>query len=291
MDYIVRATAAGERVRAFAATTRDLVEQARSIHNTSPAATAALGRLLTGAAMMGITMKGEADIMTIMVKGDGPIGGITVTADAHGNVKGYVNNPNVLLHARPDGKLDVGGAVGKGTLTVIRDLGLKEPYVGSVELATGEIGDDLTLYYSVSEQTPASVGLGVLLSRENVVEQAGGFMVQLMPDTPDEVIDVLEKNIGAVHSVTDLLKSGMTPEDILNKLLDGLEPEILDRCETKLSCNCSYDRMARALISLGREELSSLIAEGEPVELVCQFCKSKYSFSVDDLKAMLEAAG
>lgn len=291
MDYIVRAIAAGGQVRAFAATTKDLVEKARSIHNTSPAATAALGRLLTGAAMMGITMKGAADIMTVMIKGDGPIGGITVTADAHGNVKGYVNNPEVLLHARPDGKLDVGGAVGKGTLTVIRDLGLKEPYVGSVELATGEIGDDLTLYYSVSEQTPASVGLGVLLSRGNVVEQAGGFMIQLMPGTSDEVIDVLEANIGAVRSVTDLLKSGMTPEDILNRLLSGLDPEMLGRCETQFSCNCSFDRMARALISLGRQDLTSLIEEGQPVELVCQFCRSRYTFSLDDLKAMLEAAG
>ena len=287
MDYIIRATAANERIRAFAATTRDLVEQARAIHNTSPVATAALGRLLTGAAMMGITMKGAADIMTIMVKGDGPIGGITVTTDSRGHVKGYVNNPNVLIHANAQGKLDVGGAVGKGTLTVIRDLGLKEPYVGSVQLATGEIGDDLTLYYSTSEQTPASVGLGVLLSRNNVVEQAGGFMIQLMPDTPDEVIDQLEANISGVKSVTNLLKEGLTPEDILHQLLAGLDVEFLDRCEPKLSCNCSRDRMARALISLGKKELNSLIEEGEPVELVCQFCKSAYTFTVDDLKEML----
>ena len=287
MDYIIRATAANERIRAFAATTRDLVEQARAIHNTSPVATAALGRLLTGAAMMGITMKGAADIMTIMVKGDGPIGGITVTTDSRGHVKGYVNNPNVLIHANAQGKLDVGGAVGKGTLTVIRDLGLKEPYVGSVQLATGEIGDDLTLYYSTSEQTPASVGLGVLLSRDNVVEQAGGFMIQLMPDTPDEVIDQLEANISGVKSVTNLLKDGLTPEDILHQLLAGLDVEILDRCEPALSCNCSRDRMARALISLGKKELNSLIEEGEPVELVCQFCKSAYTFTVDDLKEML----
>ena len=287
MDYIIRATAANERIRAFAATTRDLVEQARAIHNTSPVATAALGRLLTGAAMMGITMKGAADIMTIMVKGDGPIGGITVTTDSRGHVKGYVNNPNVLIHANAQGKLDVSGAVGKGTLTVIRDLGLKEPYVGSVQLATGEIGDDLTLYYSTSEQTPASVGLGVLLSRDNVVEQAGGFMIQLMPDTPDEVIDQLEANISGVKSVTNLLKEGLTPEDILHQLLVGLDVEFLDRCEPKLSCNCSRDRMARALISLGKKELNSLIEEGEPVELVCQFCKSAYTFTVDDLKEML----
>ena len=289
MDYIIRATAANERIRAFAATTRDLVEQARAIHNTSPVATAALGRLLTGAAMMGITMKGAADLMTVMVKGDGPIGGITVTADSRGHVKGYVNEPNVLIHANAQGKLDVGGAVGKGTLTVIRDLGLKEPYVGSVQLATGEIGDDLTYYYSASEQTPAAVGLGVLLSRDNVVEQAGGFMIQLMPDTPDEVIDQLEANISGVKSVTELLKAGLTPENILHQLLAGLDVEILDRCEPVLSCNCSRDRMARALISLGREELGSLIEEGEPVELVCQFCKSAYTFSIEDLKEMLAA--
>ena len=287
MDYIIRATAANERIRAFAATTRDLVERARSIHNTSPVATAALGRLLTGAVMMGITMKGAANLMTIMVKGDGPIGGITVTADSRGHVKGYVNEPNVLIHANAQGKLDVGGAVGKGTLTVIRDLGLKEPYVGSVQLATGEIGDDLTYYYSASEQTPSSVGLGVLLSRDNVVEQAGGFMIQLMPDTPDEVIDQLEANISGVKSVTEMLSSGLTPENILHQLLAGLDVEILDRQEVAYFCNCSRDRMARALISLGREELGSLIEEGEPVELVCQFCRSKYTFSVDDLKEML----
>ena len=287
MDHIIRATAANQRIRAFAATTRDLVEQARSIHNTSPVATAALGRLLTGAAMMGITMKGDADLMTVMVKGDGPIGGITVTADSHGRVKGYVNEPNVLIHAKPNGKLDVGGAVGKGTLTVIRDLGLKEPYVGSVQLATGEIGDDLTYYYSASEQTPAAIGLGVLLTRDNVVDQAGGFMIQLMPDTPEEVIDLLEANITGVHSVTEMLKDGMTPEIILHQLLAGLDVEILDRCEPTLSCNCSRDRMARALISLGKKDLASLIEEGEPVELVCQFCKSKYTFSVEDLKEML----
>lgn len=287
MDYIIRATAANERIRAFAATTRDLAERARAIHNTSPVATAALGRLLTGAAMMGITMKGDADLMTILVKGDGPIGGITVTADSHGRVKGYAENPNVLIHANARGKLDVGGAVGKGTLTVIRDLGLKEPYVGSVQLATGEIGDDLTYYYSASEQTPAAVGLGVLLSRDNVVEQAGGFMIQLMPDTPEEVIDMLEANITGVSSVTEMLKDGMTPEIILRQLLAGLDVEILDRCEPAYFCNCSRDRMARALISLGREELGKLIAEGEPVELVCQFCRSAYTFSVEDLKEML----
>ena len=170
---------------------------------------------------------------------------------------------------------------------MIRDLGLKEPYVGSVQLATGEIGDDLTYYYSASEQTPAAIGLGVLLTRDNVVDQAGGFMIQLMPDTPEEVIDLLEANITGVHSVTEMLKDGMTPEIILRQLLAGLDVEILDRCEPILSCNCSRDRMARALISLGKKDLASLIEEGEPVELVCQFCKSKYTFSVEDLKEML----
>ena len=291
MDYIVRASAAGGQIRAFAATTKDLVEEARRIHNTSPVATAALGRLLTGAAMMGITMKGDRDLMTVMIKGDGPINGITVTADSKGRVKGYVNEPNVLIHAKPNGKLDVGGAVGRGTLTVIRDLGLKEPYIGTVELATGEIGDDLTLYYASSEQTPSAVGLGVLLSRENVVSQAGGFMIQLMPGTEDAVIDILEQKIAGISSVTDMLADGLTPEDILQKILGDLDVEFLETHPTQFYCNCSWDRMSRALISLGRKELTTLIEENEPAEVVCQFCRRRYTFSVDDMKAMLEVAG
>ncbi len=290
MDYMIRATAAEDSVRLFAVTTRELVEEARKIHNTSPVATAALGRLLSAGAMMGPMMKGDKDVMTILVRGDGPIGGITVTADSKGNVKGYVHEPNVLIHAKENGKLDVSGAVGNGTLTVIRDLGLKEPYTGQVDLVSGELAEDLTYYFTASEQVPSSVGLGVLLDKTNTVKQAGGFILQLMPDTPEEVIAALEKNLSGITSVTSMLEAGMTPEDIGGKLLDGLTMQVLDRIPVQLSCNCSYERMAQALISIGEKELQSMIEEGHPAELNCQFCGSSYTFSVEDLKEMLEAA-
>ncbi len=291
MDYMIRATAADGQVRAFAAYTKDIVEKARSIHNTSPVATAALGRTLTAGVMMGSMMKGDRDVLTILIKGDGPIGGITVTADSKGGVKGYVGNPEVLLHANEKGKLDVSGAVGRGFLTVIMDLGLKEPYTGQVELVSGELGEDFTYYFTVSEQTPSSVGLGVLLNKENYVDEAGGFIIQLMPGTSDEVIDTLEKNLTGVDSVTKMLKAGMTPEDILNKLLAGLSPEILGRNENiGFRCNCSSERMAKALISLGKKELESLAEGSEPVELNCQFCGSSYRFTPEEIKEMLEVA-
>lgn len=290
MDYMIRATAANDSVRLFAATTRELAEEARRIHNTSPVATAALGRLLTAGVMMGTMMKGDKDILTLMVRGDGPIGGITVTADAKGNVKGYVHEPNVLIHAKENGKLDVSGAVGAGTLTVIKDLGLKEPYTGTVDLVSGEIAEDLTYYFTASEQVPSSVGLGVLLDKTNYVRQAGGFILQLMPDTPEEVIAALEKNLSGITSVTSMLEAGMSPEDIAAKLLSGLEWQILETGPVQLSCNCSYDRMAKALISIGEKELQSMIDEGHPAEVNCQFCGSSYTFSLEDLKEMLEAA-
>ena len=290
MDYIIRASAADGQIRAFAATTRELAEQARKYHNTSPVASAALGRTLTAAAMMGIMMKGQKDVMTIQIRGDGPIGGITVTTDSAGGVKGYVNNPGVMLPANAKGKLDVGGAVGKGTLTVIRDLGLKDPYVGQVDLQTGEIADDLTYYFALSEQVPSSVGLGVLMEKDNTVKQAGGFIVQLMPGTEDDVIDQLEKNLQKIPAVTKILDAGKRPEELLDILLEGLAPEILDKVPTQYKCNCSRDRMAKALISIGEKELRSMIDDGEPVELKCHFCGTGHTFSIDELKAMLEAA-
>ncbi len=290
-DYIVRATAAGGQIRAFAATTRNLVEEARSRHNTSPVATAALGRLMTGGVMMGVMMKGDKDLLTLQVRGDGPIQGITVTADSKGTVKGYVENPMVLIPANSVGKLDVKGAVGRGSLTVIKDLGLKNPYVGQIDLPSGEIAEDLTYYFAVSEQVPSTCGLGVLMNREdNTVKQAGGFIVQLMPGTQDEVIDQLEKNLSDVKSVTSMLEAGNSPEDILNHLLGNMELEILDTIPASFSCNCSWDRVSRALISLGQKELQSLIDEGQPVELKCHFCNEAYQFTVEDLKEMLKVA-
>ena len=286
-DYIVRATAADARIRAFAATTRSLVEEARVRHNTSPVATAALGRLLTAGAMMGSTMKNDSDVLTLRVQGDGPIGSITVTAEANGDVKGCVGNPEVLLHANEKGKLDVAGAVGRGTLTVIKDIVLKEPYSGQIELVSGELAEDLTYYYAVSEQVPSSVALGVLMNRENTVRQAGGFIIQLMPGAEDELIDRLEKHLAGITSITSMLDTGMAPEDILKEVLGEFGLEIMDRIPTRFYCNCSKERVEKALISVGKEELEDMIRAGKPVEVSCHFCEEHYHFSVRDLERIL----
>ncbi|MBR2258157.1 MAG: Hsp33 family molecular chaperone HslO [Blautia sp.] len=287
-DYIVRAVAADEQVRVFAALTTDVVETARKRHNTSPAATAALGRLLTAGAMMGVMMKGEKDLLTLQIKGDGPLGGITVTADSRGNVKGYVNNPEVLVHAKPNGKLDVSGAVGNGILTVIKDLGLKEPYSGQVDLQTGEIAEDLTYYFAESEQIPSAVGLGVLLNKENTVRQAGGFIIQVMPDAAEETIARLEKNISLLPPVTSILEEVHTPEGLLDVVLSGVDHQIQERYETRFYCNCSKERVEKALISIGKKELASLIAEKKPAQLHCHFCNTDYEFSVSELEEILK---
>lgn len=289
-DYMVRATAADHQIRAFAATTGNLVECARAAHNTSPVATAALGRTLTAGVMMGSMMKSREDMLTIQVRGDGPLGGITVTADSLGNVKGYVHNPGVLLPPNAKGKLDVGGAVGKGTLRVIKDMGMKEPYAGQTALQTGEIAEDLTYYFATSEQVPSSVGLGVLMERDNTVRQAGGFILQLMPFTQESVIKALEQKLSQVTSVTAMLDAGQTPEGILEELLGDLGLEINETMPVRFSCNCSHERVEKALISVGKKELQEMIGEGEPVELNCHFCGKSYTFSVEELKNLLKKA-
>ncbi len=289
-DYIVRATAANGQVRAFAAYTREMVETARQHHNTSPVATAALGRLMTGGAMMGVMMKGDKDLLTLQIKGDGPIGGITVTADSKGSVKGYVENPQVMLPPNAMKKLDVGGAVGAGYLNVIMDLGLKEPYSGQTMLQTGEIGDDLTYYFATSQQVPSSVGLGVLMSHDNTVKHAGGFIIQLMPFADESVISTLEENLKKVTSVTSLLDQGYTPEQILETLTEGLGLEINDMLHTEFYCNCSKNRVAKALLSVGKKDLQEMIDDGKEIELNCHFCNSNYTFSVEELKELLALA-
>ncbi|MCD8082865.1 MAG: Hsp33 family molecular chaperone HslO [Clostridiales bacterium] len=289
-DYIVRAMAADGQIRAFAATTGELTEFARSAHNTSPVATAALGRLLTAGAMMGVMMKGEDDLLMLKVEGNGPIGGLTVTADSRGNVKGYVNNPAVMLPPNAKGKLDVGGALGLGVLSVIRDIGLKEPYVGQTILVTGEIAEDLTYYFASSEQTPSSVALGVLMNRENTVRQAGGFILQMMPGASEEVVGGLEKKLQGMRSVTELLDSGMSPEEILESTVGEWGLEILDRIPTRFHCNCSKQRIEKALISVGRAELQSMIEEGKTIEVNCHFCNQHYPVTVDELKELLAQA-
>ena len=287
-DYIVRATAADHQLRAFAVTSKDIVEKAREIHNTSPVATAALGRLLTAASMMGSMMKGEKDVLTLQIECGGPIGGITVTADSNADVKGYVNNPNVILPPNAQGKLDVSGALGPGFLNVIKDIGLREPYNGQTHLVSGEIAEDLTYYFATSEQVPSSVGLGVLMDKDNHVRQAGGFIIQVMPDTDDEVIDKLEARLGEVHSVTEMLDKGMTPEDILNYVLEGMDVEILETVPTQYKCDCSFERVSKVIASLGKKELQEMIDDGKPVEVNCQFCGSHYKFDTEQLKEFIK---
>lgn len=289
-DYIVRVSAADNQIRAFAATTKELVEHARVIHHTSPVATAALGRLLTAGAMMGIMMKGEKDIVTLQVKGDGPIGTITVTADSNGTVKGYASNPDTMLPPSKEGKLDVGGAVGAGILTVIKDLGLKEPYVGQTDLISGEIAEDLTYYFANSEQVPSSVALGVLMNKNNTVRRAGGFIIQLMPFASEEVISKLEENISKIKAITALLDKDMTPEMILEQLLGDFNMEILDRQPAAFECNCSKERVEKAVISVGKKDIEEMIRDNEPIEVNCHFCNEHYIFSVDELKGLLAKA-
>ena len=288
-DYIVRATAGNGQVRAFAATTRNLVEEARVHHNTSPVATAALGRLLTAGAMMGSMMKNDSDVLTLQIKGDGPIGGLTVTGDAKGNVKGYVENPDVMLPPK-NGKLDVGGALGIGLLNVIKDMGLKEPYVGQTILVTSEIAEDLTYYFANSEQVPSSVGLGVLMNKDNTVHSAGGFIVQVMPFVTDEVVSRLEENIKNISSVSRMLDDGHTPEEMLEKVLDGLDPEFNDTLPTQFHCNCSHERIEKAIISIGKKDIQEMIDDGEEVEVKCHFCNTAYKFSVEELRDILKRA-
>ena len=289
-DYMVRAIAGDAQIRAFACTTRNLVEEARKAHNTSPVMSAALGRLLTAGAMMGSMLKGEKDLLTLQIKGDGPGRGVTVTADAKGNVKGYPDVPDVILPANAKGKLDVGGALGNGYLQVIKDLGLKEPYVGKIELQTGEVAEDLTYYFAASEQIPSGVGLGVLMERDNTVKQAGGFIIQLMPFASEEVISKLENNLGKVAAVTSLLEAGNTPEQMLEILLEGFDIEFTDKMPVQFFCNCTKSRVEKALISVGKKELKSMIEDGKTIEVNCHFCNRDYEFTVEELEAMYKKA-
>ncbi len=286
-DYIVRATAADSQVRAFAITAGEIVETARRRHNTSPVATAALGRLLAGGAMMGSMMKNETDMLTVKVRGNGPLGGITVTADSRANVKGYVENPDAMVPPK-DGKLDVGGAVGIGILQVIKDMGLKEPYVGDTMLVTSEIAEDLTYYFASSEQVPSSVGLGVLMEKDNTVKCAGGFIIQMMPFASEETICAIENNLKNVTSVTELLDKGYSPEQILEELLGNVGLEITDTIPAQFVCNCSKERVEKAVASIGRKEIKEMIDDGKDIEVKCHFCNSAYHYTVEDLKRILE---
>ncbi|MEG0963272.1 MAG: Hsp33 family molecular chaperone HslO [Lachnospiraceae bacterium] len=287
-DYIVRATAADHQIRAFAITSRDLVEQSRIYHNTSPVITAALGRLLTGASMMGVMMKGEDDLLTLQIKCAGPAKGMTVTADSTGAVKGYPQVSDVMLPPNAKGKLDVGGAIGLGILSVIKDMGLKDPYIGQVALQTSEIAEDLTYYFATSEQVPSAVGLGVLMNKDNTVKQSGGFIIQLMPNTDEKVIAALERKIAEITSVTELLEEGATPEIILEQILGEFGVTIMDRIPVQYHCNCSKERVSRAIASIGKIEIQEMIDEKEPIEVNCQFCDKNYVFTLEELKEIVK---
>lgn len=286
-DYMIRAVAADAQIRAFAITSRDLTETARKAHNTSPIATAALGRAMSGALMMAEMLKGPRDLLTIQIDGDGPMQGLVVTADNQGRVKGYVKKTDVILPPNEQGHLNVGGAIGRGTLTVIRDMNLKDPYIGQIPLVTGEIAEDLTAYYAQSEQIPSSVGLGVLMNKDNTVKRAGGFVVQLMPFADEGVIGKLENNIRRIKSVTHILDEDSRPEHLLDTVLDGFDIQITSREDVSFYCNCSRERFERGLILLGREELENIIADGKEIELACQFCNRRYTYTPDEVKKLL----
>lgn len=287
-DYCIRVTTGNKEVRAFFASTKNMVETARGFHNTTKVATAALGRTLTATSMMGLMMKNKGDKITVIIKGGGPIGTILTSSNANGIVKGYVTNPDVEVENYASGKLNVAGAVGnQGTIRVIKDLGLREPYNGEYEMVSGEIAEDLTYYFTVSEQTPSAVSLGVL-TRADEVEEAGGFIVQMMPDASEETVSTIERNLTGIQSITQMLSQGLTPEDMMNIVLKDLEPSILDKIEVGFECDCSKDRVAEAFAAIGKKELKSIIDEDRVAEVGCQFCESKYSFSEDELKEIYD---
>ena len=288
-DYIVRASLANDSVRAFAISSTHLVAEARERHKTLPVVTAALGRLLSAGAIMGSMMKGDKDIVTISLKGDGPAGYITVTADSHGHVKGFPGNPNVDVPRKYAGKLDVGAAVGRGLLTVSYDLGLKEPYSGQVEIQTGEVAEDLAYYFTASEQLPSAVGLGVMVDTDSSVKHAGGFIVQLLPDAPEDVIELLEKKLANLEPVTAMMEKGMTPEDMLSYIFEGVDIEFTERHDVEFYCDCSKEKVKRALAAISDKDLQDIVNDGEDIEVKCYFCNTAYKFSIADIKDILSS--
>ena len=288
-DYIVRASLANDSVRAFAISSTHLVAEARERHRTLPVVTAALGRLLSAGAIMGSMMKGDQDIVTISLKGDGPAGYITVTADSHGHVKGFPGNPNVDIPRKYAGKLDVGTAVGRGLLTVSYDLGLKEPYSGQVEIQTGEVAEDLAYYFTVSEQLPSAVGLGVMVDTDSSVKHAGGFIVQLLPDAPEDVIELLEKKLANLEPVTTMMEQGMTPEEMLLHIFEGVDIEFTERHDVKFYCDCSKEKVKRALAAISDKDLQDIVNDDEDIEIKCFFCNTAYKFSIADIKDILSS--
>jgi molecular chaperone Hsp33 len=286
-DSILRGIIGGNAMRFFVACTRDAVNEANEIHKTTPVAAAALGRLLTASAMMGCMMKNDSDLLTLMIRGDGPIGGIVATSDSNCRIKGYAYQPDAVLPLKPNGKLDVSGAIGAGTLSVIKDTGLKEPYFSQIELISGEIAEDLTHYFATSEQTPSSVALGVLVDRNRTIKQAGGFILQSLPTASAEAIDEAEKNILSMPPITSLLSSGSSQEDIIRLIAGKLNYEITDSLPVSYWCNCSRNRVEKALASLGAKGVTDIMREDGQAEMHCHFCGKNYHFSINDLESLL----
>lgn len=282
-DYMIRALAGDEQIRAFAVNSLNSVQYMRNIHHLTPLATAALGRLLTASFMMGDMLKSDKDLLTLQIHGDGELKHLLVTADKNGHAKGYVSNPNVNLPLRRDGHLDVSKGIGKGTLTVIRDYHMKQPYSSTIPLHSGEIADDLTYYFAQSEQVPSTVSLGVLVSSETSVISSGGFIIQLLPFTSEEVIQKLENNINSLPTMTNMLSNGLKIEDILKKALEGFDITFTDKKEVSFYCGCN-ERKDRVLASIGKEEIEKMISEGKEVKATCAFCEKEYLFSVEDLR-------
>ncbi len=289
MSYVLRGTAEKGNIRFFFADTKEIVQTAKNFHNTTPVCTAALGRTLTAASIMGLMLKSETDSLTVQIKGDGPIGGITVTAEADGSVKGYVNNPNVELPLNKSGKLDVYGAVGNGSLTVIKDLGLKEPYVGNVPLISGEIAEDFTYYFSLSEQIPSAVALGVLIDTDTSVKQAGGFILQLLPGADEEIITRLERRLGAIPSVTNMFEELETAENIVQRVLRGFDPVVLNKIPVEYKCTCSREKVETALKNIGKQELVKILEEDGRANVHCHFCNTDYNFNREELSKLINS--
>lgn len=286
-DHIVRGTAADGMIRAFAITARNTVQTAHENHGTSPLVTAALGRLMMAGLMIGAMSKNDNELITLTVRGDGPIGGLTVTANNRGQVKGFANNPHVWLPLKPDEHLNVGGGIGAGELSVVFDQPGTMPYSSQVELVSGEIGDDLTYYFAASDQVPTSVGVGVLVNTDTSVRQAGGFIVQLMPDYLDFVLDQLEANLAGVTSVTDMLEAGMSPSDMLRHILRDMDYQELDVMPAEFHCGCNEARASRAVLALGETELRDMIAKQETAEIYCHFCGKRHYISPKELEDLL----
>ena len=286
-DFIVRGITKDGFIKAAAVQSTELVEEARRIHRTLPLATAALGRTLTAASLMGDELKEEDGSVTLQVRGDGPLGAITAVSDSEGNVRGYLQNPAVDLPLKANGKLDVGGGVGQGVLTVIKDIGAKEPFSGKVELLSGEIAEDVAYYYYASEQIPTVCALGVLVDTDQHVKQAGGYIIQLMPGAPDGLVSILEARVQETPSMTTMMEQGMTAEEVLQYMLDGMRFEELYKHDVKYECKCSRQKVEQAVLSIGREELKRLYEEEETVKVTCQFCDKEYVFTKEEIGNML----